>query len=519
MIESLWITNPNNETLELNLRSSEATHGLLVFNLEGLGSPKATVTGSTGFNYDGVRNYFVSADARHLILTLAVSDRGSDEETAREKIYQYFPVKAEITFRVTTEDGKDVSTQAFVESVEMNQFAKVENAVISLYCADPYFFETDFSSATMLLDTPTNILYSGSIPTGILINCDIGGQCTDITITNDNGSQSMQIELPDEANGSSGLRSQLIVDTRFGSKEVLWISREGSIYDITGSGVSLSQDWIELRRGNNTITVSATINAPDAPGGTNLKGYWPLDGRGVNVAYDRHTGEHHIPQSGTKALDDGVGMPNYPLYETAIDFISGNSLYFRTTNVEPDFQHLGGGESSFSVCFWASPGDVMSGGVEYTIASMWDDIGNSPNWYGGWQIFFIGNTSMAFRTSVSAGSSTLLGSRATGWNFYACRYDHVSGTKYISMNAGTPDTGGPINIGASNSRLCIGARSDDLSDPMNGQIQGLAYFNDFLTQDEVAFIYNSGTWVGRRYVELTGDIETTIQYQIKHIGV
>jgi len=62
MIETLWVTNPNEDTLELNLRSSERTHGLLVFNMTGLGPPNATVSGAAGPSYDGIRASFVRTD-------------------------------------------------------------------------------------------------------------------------------------------------------------------------------------------------------------------------------------------------------------------------------------------------------------------------------------------------------------------------------------------------------------------------------------------------------------------------
>ena len=140
MIQSVWAINPDGERLDLNLASSSEEEGIVVFNMTGLGPPVATINGTGGPNFDGLRVASVRADARYLVITLAVSKQGVQEEQARRTIYKYFPVKQEITFGITT-DTKNLSISAFVESNEFNQFAQVENAVISLTCPAPYFSE------------------------------------------------------------------------------------------------------------------------------------------------------------------------------------------------------------------------------------------------------------------------------------------------------------------------------------------------------------------------------------------
>ena len=122
-IEQVWIQNPSGEYLELNLATSGEDEGLVVFSMEGLGSPAATVNGQGGPNFDGIRVSSVQVDARHIVLTLAVSETGYPEEEARKKIYNYFPIKQNILVGIKT-DLKDVYTTAIVETLEMNAFAK-----------------------------------------------------------------------------------------------------------------------------------------------------------------------------------------------------------------------------------------------------------------------------------------------------------------------------------------------------------------------------------------------------------
>ena len=87
MIKTITIKNPNRNILELNLRSSAQEVGLLIFNIEGLGPPKATVNGQGGPNFDGIRASSVRTDARHLLMTLAVVEGGDLEEDAKQRIY------------------------------------------------------------------------------------------------------------------------------------------------------------------------------------------------------------------------------------------------------------------------------------------------------------------------------------------------------------------------------------------------------------------------------------------------
>jgi hypothetical protein len=281
-IQTIWVQNPNDNILQLNLRSSEFDHGLLIFNLEGLGSPKATVNSTGGPNFDGTRVSSVRTDSRHLILTLAVTGRGDLEEEAKDKIYTYFPVKKQIILGIKT-DRKDVYIPAIVESNDFGQFAKVENAVIGLYCANPYFldvleqtvnigadsvvplFEFPFENDGLLVDDlefgyitalPTaDISYSGEVETGIDIALEFLGAMSDvITITNSNNSQTMTIDFSGVfAAAQTG--DQIFINTRSGEKSAYFV-RSTVWYNMI-NGIGINDDWIQLHPGSNTIILNA----------------------------------------------------------------------------------------------------------------------------------------------------------------------------------------------------------------------------------------------------------------------
>ena len=286
MIKTVTIENPNRNVLELNLKNSDREVGLLIFNIEGLGPPQATVSGTGGPNFDGIRASSARTDSRQLLMTLAVVGGGELEEDAKEKIYTYFPIKQTITFGIET-DRKDVYIPAIVESNEFNQFASVENAVISLFCPNPYFidmllgrviispnrgvplFEFPFENASLTEDLlefgyitalPTaEIPYVGQVETGIDLNLHMLDYVEDVIITNNNGRQQMALDFSGAETyfGSSvKAHDQVFINTRIGEKSAYFV-RDTVWYNMI-NGVGIDDDWINLRPGTNTIIVNAT---------------------------------------------------------------------------------------------------------------------------------------------------------------------------------------------------------------------------------------------------------------------
>ena len=289
MIQNVWVTNPSGDTLLLNLRTSGDDEGLVIFNVTGLGPPQATVSGQGGPGFDGVKGVSVRAGERHMDWTLAVPP-GYDEETAKQKIYDYFPIKQTITLRIQT-DSKDVYTTAIVEKNEYNQFAKIENAVISLYCPDPYFMDL-FESTDMvyLLDDPTSINYSGDSDAGALFTLYFGGYATEVIITNSSTpNQSMTVDLTVLPNAHGEPGGKLTINTHYGEKSIVYTDPVGAETSAI-SGLAITEDWIRLYPGDNTIEVSATITPPgDMPDDQYLLGYWSLSEGAESDAIDSGT--------------------------------------------------------------------------------------------------------------------------------------------------------------------------------------------------------------------------------------
>jgi len=257
MIKTLYITNPSANTLTLHLGSSFEDEGLLIFNITGLGPPKATVSATGGPTYDGTTVSAIQVDARHVLLTLAIPVGSISEETAKQKVYTYFPIKQEIIFRIET-DNKDVFAVAIVESVEANQFAKVENFVISLYFPKPYFLDMVEDNPSISTPSGTTITYDGEVESGIYIDIVFTGYPGgNITITNDREIQSMTLDWGAGVLPGSG--DWCRIDTRKGQKSAIYKEFGQPEFNFM-NGIGINDDWIKLLPGNNEIAFSPSAN-------------------------------------------------------------------------------------------------------------------------------------------------------------------------------------------------------------------------------------------------------------------
>lgn len=506
MIETLWVTNPDGDTLELNLRSSETDHGLLVFNMSGLGPPKGTVSGTAGPSYDGIRGTFVRTDARHIILTLAVTARGDAEETAKQLIYDYFPIKGTIILGVTT-GIKDVYTEAIVETNEMNEFAKVENAVIGLYCADPYFLDLIEQNVRIPYDTLTNVPYVGEVPTGIYMELIIGGTIIagtdDIVITNSNRSQSMTIDLT--LVGDSGPGDKIYIDTRSGQKSIIYRDAVTFLQTNLLPGVSINEDWIQLYPGDNNITVTSTIVAhADMPDPADLVAYVPLNEIDGGDALELHGGDDFI--NNDTIIGDGPGK----VYPNARQFNIEDSPYLANAAPNPDLCPTG----DFTIVFWGKVDSFAN--FRYVIHT---NYGSSGGYYLRASTGSPGSLIFGIMSGGTTKTESIAMEPVGGWEIYFAWYDASATTMYIQKANGSPVSQGSVAAPGSYSYPTnIGGIAG--SSTFDGQLQALAFYGSVLTSDERLFYLNLGEASrGRTYAEAIGEMEIIIQFRPLFEGV
>lgn len=284
MIQSVWVKNQNGDKLTLDLRSSGDDHGLLIFNLTGLGSSMSTLNSTSGPSYPGTRVNSVKIEPRQLILTLAVNKFGTKEEEARALIYKHFPAHGYVRFGVKT-DAVDVFNVGVVKNIEMNIFAKVVNAVISIEFPFPHWTDRSWRFYSISPDgkipafsfpfsndgnnpqiefgyvsdpASTTILYDGDISTGCTIDITFNDVVTELALTNTNEAQEMVVDilkLESIIGSAVAPGDRLSIYTHVGDKRVI-LTRAGSRYKVLGL-IPWTTHWMVIYPGYNIIKLDA----------------------------------------------------------------------------------------------------------------------------------------------------------------------------------------------------------------------------------------------------------------------
>lgn len=518
MIQTIKITNPNSEQLSLVLRTSEQDHGILVFNLEGLGSPKATVSGLSGPTYDGIRGYFVIADARHILLTLAVSSRGDAEEVSKKKIYDYFPVKEQIKFQVLT-DTTEVYIWAIVESVEMNQFSKVENAVISLYCPDPYFMYLAWTITWAFYGSSKAVPYDGDVPVGGIFTFYCPGPLGD-WITMENVLTDEEIVLLFASIGGGDVfdhGDKIILNTRLGQKSIKLYTYNDVFKTNMLSCIDSASDWPTFMRGDNPIAMTADVplGTPDAdrPSPSQLVACIPF-----NEWYqmdeddeERPILEWHNDYDFTIAPSED-GIPVFEewnqMYTRSRCFITANESYISGPSPVSALCPT----ADFSINVWFRATTIAS--AKRIIVSNWDAMN-------GFEIRH--NSSNKIEAAVKVGG-TIYSVEYTDaptvgiWEMYTIRHQASPSYLRITKNAfATVSTACPAALGSyTGATLEIGGTVLD-GDYLDARLQMFTLHDLLLSDAEMTWLYRGG-W-GRKYGDLSGAFEIEVSNQAKFQGV
>lgn len=190
----------------------------------------------------------------------------NNEVLAMQEIYNHFPIGDLVEFRVETDIG-DVIADAYVEKLEMNQFAKIVNAVISLYLPKPWW-ESNTQYFENFTTGGNSALYNGIVPAGGLITVSYTGtHGSDITLSNSMGSQSMTIDYtplislgvtPPVAN------DKIEIDTRDGQKSIRFWDDSSSKWHNIMQCLTVNDDWIKLTYGTNVLSYSCSISSDEA---------------------------------------------------------------------------------------------------------------------------------------------------------------------------------------------------------------------------------------------------------------
>lgn len=248
----------------LSLPLEDISDGFVLKDVGGLDPVKATIVSSSFARFDGSQYQSSRRESRNITLKLGLEPDyvTTSVRDLRNRIYQFFMPKSEVSLKLYDSDGLTVDISGRVESCETSLFSSDPQVDISIICFDPDFIEPDpviVSDFTTNLDM-TNpdgasyVPYFGTVDTGIEFTLYPDRSLTEFTIYHNTyvGGEAEQLDFA--APLSAG--DTLTVSTVRGAKGATLI--RGSTSSSLLYGISPQSAWIQLEPGDNYIRFYAT---------------------------------------------------------------------------------------------------------------------------------------------------------------------------------------------------------------------------------------------------------------------
>lgn len=278
MIKRITVTNPNDETLTLDLRNPEAS-GFAIVNIEGLTPNDATINMSSYASIPGSSFNSTHIDSRNIVLTLKLMEYPTIGQ-ARLLTYQFFPVTKLVKLTIET-DLRNVEIMGYVESNPCDIFSSSVHTQISIVCPDPYFYAVgdgnhavfsgvepkfefpfcnDSVSDNLLIcseiktDTWGVVANNGDAEIGMIITLDFIGNAQGITIYKLETGESIYIDttkIKTLTGTAIGKSDRIIISTIQGVVSATLL-RSG-VYTNIINCISQDSDWFLLNCGDNTL--------------------------------------------------------------------------------------------------------------------------------------------------------------------------------------------------------------------------------------------------------------------------
>lgn len=237
----------------------------VIYKIEGLAPPKATISSSSNTTTDGTNISSVRLEKRNIVIYVAIN---GDIEANRIGIYKYFPVKKNITLYFKN-GSRDVYINGVVELIECDLFSNRQVAQISIICPRVYFKDVNalisqFSDVSALFTFPfaissngiefsaitTNvrkkIVNYGDAPTGAVIKLFAIGTVENPVIYDVLKRTHIKLNYTMQASDT------IVINTNVGEKSITLI-RSGVSSNLLGY-MALSSEWLTLEAGDNVFT-------------------------------------------------------------------------------------------------------------------------------------------------------------------------------------------------------------------------------------------------------------------------
>lgn len=257
---SLRVENATGESLTLS-----SNPNYIVYQIEGLTPPNATINASVNSTQDGSVINSTRVENRNIVIYMTIED---DVETNRINLYKYFTPKRNIKLYFSN-SSRDVYIEGVVELIECDLFSNKQIAQISIICSKPYFKDvevltTSFSDISKLFEFPfsipeigvelssinTNIrksiLYAGDVETGVIIQLFANGTVVNPILYDVLKKTKFQLNITlNEAD-------TVLINTNVGEKSVTFI--RGGVSSNALGYMSPDSSWFTLSAGDNVFT-------------------------------------------------------------------------------------------------------------------------------------------------------------------------------------------------------------------------------------------------------------------------
>ena len=280
MIKSITAENYLGEKIKIKLTDMDPDHGLLVKSVRGLGPAKADISTTTLSGYDGSLYNSARVNPRNIVMEFYFTNSPRIED-ARQRTYQYFPLKKPVNLTIET-DNRVVETVGYVESNEVDLWSQAEFNQVSLICPDPYFYALDEITTLLWGSNPTFefpfsneigtspvgtknlefsqieittdkvIYYDGEVDTGVNISIRCLGPLGNIIMYNMGTQETMKVDTAMIATITGEpvkYGDEILINTKKGSKSIQLL-RSG-LYTNIFNCLRRDTDWFTLSKGDN----------------------------------------------------------------------------------------------------------------------------------------------------------------------------------------------------------------------------------------------------------------------------
>ena len=241
----------------LTLPLQDISQGYSVQDIEGLDPVKAILVSSTFAQMDGEQYQASRREKRNIILTLGYEPDYAvgTVQDLRKKLYSFFMPKQRVLLRFFQTGEPVLQIYGRIESFVSPKFAKEPNAVISILCFDPDFYNpipVVLSGNTTPTATEQQHVYSGSVESGILLKLFVDRVVSEFTFYHRPSDDYVrQLEFAVASPLVAG--DVLTISTIPGNKYVT-LTRSGVNASLL-YGITPQSSWIDFFPGNNKFRI------------------------------------------------------------------------------------------------------------------------------------------------------------------------------------------------------------------------------------------------------------------------